>query len=410
MTFTALHRALGERPGPFTDEMIDAAIAARVPENDEIDWKSELPPVKALRAGEFPKDVAAMANGPGGVLVYGVKGDGKVAGHRIGTAELTEEYERAMFQAVFNRIEPPVFGLKVHAVGTGDRHVVVVEVPSSPDAPHLIRRDSDYFGAPLRNDADTVWMRERQLEQAYRARFEERRRVTESLVALYTEADGAHPRDPSRSWFVGVARPHSPRTRRTFDKSEVQDILLLAAERAKRYAGYGDDHPITRVNRTDLRPGLRRWVAPSVTSPKAWPSHREAWISIHHDGSVSVVAAVGMSPPTQPRVDAAVVECAVADLMAVVRETAAASTDAAYDVRIGMSWASGDALTILGHDRSNRPDDSLSTPIHRFIPVEASVDVGSPHDEYVELIRQLALDCVNQGGVHALYAMKKRHR
>lgn len=410
MTFTALHRALGERPGPFTDEMIDAAIAEGVRESAEIDWKSELPPVKALRTGEFPKDVAAMANGPGGVLVYGVKGVGKAAGRRVGTADLTEEYERAMFQAVFNRIEPPVFGLKVHAVGVGGRHVVVVEVPSSPDSPHLIARDSDYFGAPLRNDADTVWMRERQLEQAYRARFEERRRVTESLLALHAEAEESHPRDGNRSWFVGVARPQSPRTRETFDKSEVQDILLLAAERTKAYAGYGGDHPITQVNRTDLRPGLRRWVAPSAASPKAWPSHREAWISIHHDGSVSVVAAVGARPPTQPRVDAAVIECAVADLMAVVRETAAASSDIAYDVRIGMSWSSGDALTIIGRNRGNRPDDSMSTPVLRFIPVEASVAVGSTDVDYLEFARQLALDCVNQGGVHALCAMKALRR
>ena len=65
MSFTALHRSLGIGPGPLTDELLDAAVAAGVTETDDLDWKSELPPAKGLPLTDFPKDVAAMANSGG---------------------------------------------------------------------------------------------------------------------------------------------------------------------------------------------------------------------------------------------------------------------------------------------------------------------------------------------------------
>ncbi|MFC5679104.1 helix-turn-helix domain-containing protein [Aeromicrobium endophyticum] len=51
MSFTALHRA----------------------ETNDLDWKSDLPPAKGLSQTDFPKDVAAMANSAGGLIVYGVR-------------------------------------------------------------------------------------------------------------------------------------------------------------------------------------------------------------------------------------------------------------------------------------------------------------------------------------------------
>lgn len=74
MNITALHRAAGEGPGPITDELLDAAIAAGTTETDDLDWKQALPQDRDLKDSDFPKDVAAMANNRGGVIVYGVTG------------------------------------------------------------------------------------------------------------------------------------------------------------------------------------------------------------------------------------------------------------------------------------------------------------------------------------------------
>ncbi|WP_231914455.1 ATP-binding protein [Rhodococcus sp. LB1] len=69
MDFTAIHRILGQQPGPITDEMIDAVVENGLKETDDLDWKSELPPAKGLPQMDYPKDIAAMANSGGGTIV-----------------------------------------------------------------------------------------------------------------------------------------------------------------------------------------------------------------------------------------------------------------------------------------------------------------------------------------------------
>lgn len=145
MPFTALHLALGIEPGPLTDEILDAAVAAGVSESDDLDWKSELPPTKGLSQTDFPKDVAAMANGAGGVIVYGVHETQKAATRRVDAGDFDESWERALRSAAITAISPPVFGLNVHRLGPEGGRAVVVEVPASVDGPHLIYRN-EYFG------------------------------------------------------------------------------------------------------------------------------------------------------------------------------------------------------------------------------------------------------------------------
>jgi hypothetical protein len=140
VSFTALHRAVGAAPGPLTDELLDAAVAAGVTEASDLDWKSELPPARGLPQTDFPKDVAAMANSGGGVIVYGVKESQKAATGRADAGECDEAYERSLRSAAVTAISPPVFGLNVHRLGAGRKRAVVVEVPASIDGPHLIYR------------------------------------------------------------------------------------------------------------------------------------------------------------------------------------------------------------------------------------------------------------------------------
>lgn len=137
MTFTALHRAAGVGPAPLTDEVLDAAVAAATVETNDLDWKSELPPAKGLPQSDFPKDVAAMANSGGGVIVYGVVEQQKAAIQRADVGEFDEIYERGLRSAAITAISPPVFGLTVHRLpGADGKRAVIVEVPASIDGPH----------------------------------------------------------------------------------------------------------------------------------------------------------------------------------------------------------------------------------------------------------------------------------
>lgn len=402
MTFTALHRAVGAAPGPLTDEILDAALAAGVPETDDLDWKSELPLAKGLPQTDFPKDVAAMANSGGGVIVYGVRESQKAATERVDVGELDEAYERSLRSAAITAISPPVFGLNVHRIGVEGNRAVVVEVPASVDGPHLIYKN-DYFAAPVRNDSDTVWMKERQIEAMYRARFEERRHATEALDALFNEAAAGRDSD-KRAWLIAVAHPRIPRFRERLTRDKARGALTKTVGLALTYAGRGGVHPLENVDRDNPRPGLRRWVAVNTATGERslW---KEAWMSIHHDGSVTVTTAVGGHRMSSDgyfdgwQVESAAIECAIADLMALVRTTAEATDNDEYDVRVGVEWTGEQPLTILTKDNFGYAYDGVSVPLHHYTPVETTVNAVEPDLDYFWHVHDLAQDCVNQGGI-----------
>jgi hypothetical protein len=402
MRFTPLHRLLGLSPGPLTDELLDAAVAAGVAETNDLDWKSELPPAKGLPQTDFPKDVAAMANSGGGVIVFGVQEEQKVATGRVDVGEFDEARERSLRSAAITAISPPVFGLEVHCLGSAGNRAVVVEVPASIDGPHLIYRN-EYFGAPVRNDSDTVWMKERQIEAMYRARFEERRHATEVLDALFTEA--AAGRDAGkRAWLIAVAHPRIPRIRERLTREQAREVLTKTEPLALTYAGRGGIHPLESVDRGNPRPGLRRWVAVNAATGdrSAW---KESWISIHHDGSVTLAAAVGGHRMSSDgyfegwQVESSAIECAIADVLALTRITAEATDNDEYDVRLGIDWSGEQPLTILTKDNTGYTYDGVSTPLHRYTPVETTVDAAEPGLDFYWHVHDFAEDCVNQGGV-----------
>ncbi|GAB3795613.1 AlbA family DNA-binding domain-containing protein [Micromonospora zhanjiangensis] len=402
MTFTALHRSLGVGPGPLTDELLDAAVAAGVIEANDLDWKSELPPAKGLPQTDFPKDVAAMANSGGGVIVFGVREEQKAATARADVGELDEAYERSLRSAAITAISPPVFGLVIHRLGSEGKRAVVVEVPASIDGPHLIYRN-EYFGAPVRNDSDTVWMKERQIEAMYRARFDERRHATEALDALFAEASAG--RDAGkRAWLIAVAHPRIPRLRERLNRDQARDVLTKTGRLALTYAGRGGIHPLESVDRLNPRPGLRRWVAVNTATGdrSMW---KESWISIHHDGSVTLAAAVGGHRMSSDgyfegwQVESSAIECAIADLMALIRTTAEATDNGEYDVRLGIDWSGEQPLAILTKDNMGFTYDGVSTPLHRYTPVETSVNAVGPALDFYWHVHDFAEDCVNQGGV-----------
>lgn len=372
-------------------------------ETDGLDWKSELPPSKGLPQTDFPKDVAAMANSGGGVIIFGVRESQKAAAERVDAGEFDEAHERSLRSAAITAISPPVFGLNIHPLGGGGNRAVVVEVPASVDGPHLIYRN-EYFGAPLRNDSDTVWMKERQIEAMYRARFEERRHATEALDALFTEASTGRTTS-NRAWLLAAAHPRIPRLREPMSRETARSLLEKAETLSKSYTQQGSGiHPLTCVDSLNPRPGLRRWVCVNTaTSERSlW---KEAWIAIHHDGSVTLAASIGGHPRSADQyfdggqVESSAIECAITDLMALTRATAETTANDEYDVRVGIAWTGEQPLTILTRDNMGSIYDGVSTPVHHYTPVETTVNAVGPESDFHWHIHDLAQDCLNQGGV-----------
>ena len=407
--FTALHRLLGRPPGPITDEMIDAAIAAELAETDDLDWKGELPPTKGLSGHDFPKDVAALANSGGGVIVYGVEEKEKRATGRKDVGDLTENHERTLLAAAYGAITPPVVGVRVHRLGEPGSRAVALVVPASTDGPHLIFRDK-FFGAPVRNDADTEWMKERQIEAAYRARLDERRHATEVLDRLFEEAR-VNWTTASRAWLVAVAHPRLPLTATTRPTKEVAKAILAAAvPDALHWASRAGIHPLENVDRFNPRPGLRRWIAVNerIDAKSEW---RSAWAAIHDDGSVSLASSVGGYPDVEGEggrpnvVEGSTIECAVADLMALVRAASAHFGTSEYEVRVGidrderLGFGDDQPLIIRSVDNFGYPFDGTSLELWRYSPVSATVVADAAPLDYYWQVHDLARDCINQGGL-----------
>jgi len=402
MSFTALHRVGGAAPGPLTDELLQAAVDAGAVEAEDLDWKQKLPPAKGLSETDFPKDVAAMANSGGGLVVYGVTETEKAATGRVDVGECTEVHERSLRSAAITAISPPVFGLTVHLLGAAGKRAVVVEVPASVDGPHLIYR-GEHFGAPVRNGADTVWMKERQIEAMYRARFDERRHATEALDTLVDEAVAGRDTD-KRAWLVGAAHPRIPRVGDRLSRDAAREVISTAEALTFTYASHRGVRPLESVDRSNPRPGLRRWVARDTATSDGY-GWRESWVSIHHDGSVTVTAAVGSHRAGRDtyregwQVASPAIECAIADLMALVRAAAQTTGNDEYDVRVTIHWTGAQPLTILTQGGNFLSDEIASIPLHRFTPVEVTLNAAGTDREYHRHVHDLAQDCVNQGGV-----------
>lgn len=384
--------------------MIDSALAAALAETDDLDRKSELPPTKGLSETDFPKDIAAMANSGGGVIVYGVEEAEKRATERR-PVNLTENHERSLRAVAVSAITPPVFGLEIYAIGQPENQVVAVVVPASVDGPHLIYRDK-FFGAPIRNDADTAWMKERQIEQMYRARFDERSHSVEALGNLYVEA-GRGRDTGTRAWLIAVAHPRVPFSA---PQRPTQDDARKIMREAERYSlswiGSNDGvHPLESVTRQNPRPGLRRWNFVNTAEGKsAW---RESWAAIHHDGSVTLATAIGGQRTRHEelpgwQISAQALETAVSDFMAMIRAVSERHGIGEYEVQVGIDYTGAKSLLIATLDGQGFRYDGMSVPLSAYTPVSLTVQAGAPKGEFYRRVRALAEDCVNQGGVSNL--------
>lgn len=408
--FTALHRAAGVEPGPLTNEILDSAIATGTKESVDLDWKAQLPPAKDLRGTDFPKDIAAMANAGGGIIVYGVEEVQKSATSRVDIGSLDEGHERALRKAAIVAATPPIFGLDIVKLEREGQNAVVVIVPASADGPHLVYRN-DLFGAPLRVDADTIWMTERDLESAYRARFNERRYSEEALDALYVETSAGRDID-HRAWLIAVARPRMPQTGVRLNRDEARSVFQKAEYLAPHYAGTQNIHPLEAVESANPRPGLRRWVAPYKARNNGQPEWDESWFSVHNDGAVTLASALGghrgdngeLIPGYE--VQSRGIEAAIGDFMAVVRAAAEVSQNGEYELRVGILFTgTEEPLRIITTDRSGWLYRDGSTPLHRFSPIELTFDARAEHRAFYQTVYELSEDLINQGGLSNLQLM-----
>lgn len=297
--WSRIHAELGLSPTPLTHAMVARAVEAGVSETVDLDWKQALPADVEKKRWEFAKDVATLANTRGGLIVFGVREENERA------KELTPvpngERERQRLRALaYGRVRPMVDGLAIEALNdeNGEQGLIVVFVPPSPDAPHVVGEKNE-MGVPYRDGTDTRWMTESLLERAYRDRFSRR---ADDRAALTGLIEGLLPElDLETGIWVGVsARPVAPmplvlgRPERERAVSTINEMLHLAAKIVGNSVGVRVLHQLPGDAVRNPRSGLRRWIIRS-NHHSTNPHETVDWavVELHHDGSVAFAIGLG---------------------------------------------------------------------------------------------------------------------
>lgn len=396
MPFTPIHRELGLEPSDINFAILEDAVTNGVTEQTDLDWKESLPDSRNQSAKEeFAKDIAAMVNSGGGMIVFGVREDERsAASELVGVPPWTDAEERRLRQIAYSLIQPPVQNITFTALAHGPITVVALNVPASQDVPHFQMRQG-LFRAPRRYGAQTMDMSERDIEGAYRSRFDDRLAREKSLDALATDVVLGLPRD-SRVWMTAAAIPTVPRPsllgrlpRHTAD--EVIDDV-----RKNPYLARGNENYFS-VTDPNLRTGFRRW-----RSVLSYGQTRAGAIDLHDDGSVALAYADLGARDMEAGTDIHPMNAHHFPAYAVRLVQAAAARlniSGGYELQLTVQGAEA-PLYIRRYDHGFLIGRADSVPIHRFHPVRSLIEDTSDEQNLILQVHSLALDVLNQAGIN----------
>ncbi|MEW1913631.1 ATP-binding protein [Kitasatospora sp. NPDC085895] len=298
-SWTRVHQELGIAPGPLTYKHIERATHEIVGERDDLDWKRDLP--KRAEPGEwneFSKDVAAMANTRGGLLVYGVRDDREIIGVDPDAVQMEN-----LFKWLRANTQPFVAGVNAYTLTSddGSTSVLVVDVPASAMAPHFVlggtqrERELRTFAVPFRYSDHTGWLAEHEIDRAYRDRFARQEATDQALgrhldrVREVVMTDGV----PSIAWLITVSRPSRPLPPLVppTSRNEARGVITAAASLAKEVevnGEFGDMHFMGTELSGNPQVGLRCWIAGNFLRSfnEAHPRGRSMLVELHHDGTI----------------------------------------------------------------------------------------------------------------------------
>ncbi|XYH99460.1 helix-turn-helix domain-containing protein [Sorangium sp. So ce1128] len=135
----------------ITMEDVERLVRDEVQEGRQLDYKAELPGKADPDKRSFVKDLTALANAAGGYIIYGIGDRKDASGKNTGSPALVglpginadQEILRLEGMARAN-IDPIIPGLQMKALGDPAAvQVIVVHVPKSWSAPHMIIVDKD---------------------------------------------------------------------------------------------------------------------------------------------------------------------------------------------------------------------------------------------------------------------------
>lgn len=155
------------------EEIEQALLRVPVRERADLDFKRALYSTKTEPAKlELAKDVAAMANGQGGVIVIGIGEDGNAVANEVSYVPIDDREIRRMQAVIAANVFPyPQIQILPKEVGRSGKGFYLVVIPRSPLRPHAIPGDGSALRYPRRQDSGTGFLNESEVADSYRSRF-----------------------------------------------------------------------------------------------------------------------------------------------------------------------------------------------------------------------------------------------
>jgi hypothetical protein len=419
-TWSRLHEHLGCPPGPVTFAMVHRCADEELAEADDLDWKEFLPNGHDPQAvAEFAKDVAAMANTRGGLIICGVA-DQPVKFTGISAADANpDQYAKW----VRNLVQPYLAGLELYALKSddGSEAAFVADVPASELAPHSVAFDhtkdqakSQYASVtPYRSGPHTEWMAEHQIARAYAERLTrvaQWQEAFDEVRAWTADSLQGHGSDGT-AWLIIVGRPTRPipRSAPRLDREAAKAIVDSA--RRNRVTHFQSRVPVLHLlgdGASRIEVGLNAWVVTNRIR-EGTQLMREVSVELHHDGSFVFVANLSQHTPpgdlSWPSglgvVNADVVEQACVDLESLLLQLLQTERiDSSMRVQASVTSERNRPLKCAMHSYDDRYRFIPGSPaLPRLRPITVEVPAGATDEHTRPAAAELASGILNQFGL-----------
>jgi hypothetical protein len=201
---------LGTDGSELTEQSLQRLVDARAREDSDLEFKGKHYPKD--KNDELAKDVAAMLNAAGGLLIIGILEDRQARATSLTPVSITDGDVRRIREVVAENVRP-FANLDIQPVpasgGPDDHGYLVVSMPRSPVAPHSVRRSGPAMTFPIRNGETTRFLNESELGEHYRRRFATVAGQSERLGALDQRVQRTVHRE-TEPWLMIVAVPDVP--------------------------------------------------------------------------------------------------------------------------------------------------------------------------------------------------------
>lgn len=413
MVFTPIHQELALPPGELSIDLLQSAIKAGVVETTHLDWKRAFYNRENKKwHEEAAKDIAAMANSGGGWVVFGVAENGSNnSATELFPLKWDSSEEQRILNVAYTKVDPPVLGIETYPIEIDEGNIVFMRVPDSLDAPHFARKDDGSLIAPRRNGSHTVFMNGREIERAFRERFQRSHDRENAINFVFEKAATALNADDGVCLVV-VAVPAEPSNLESPESSELNKYIDLDPDPAFLQT----NARFQRLLSGEMRKGMRSWLLRSnAADPYAY---RKFFCD---DGSLLGCYRLG-NLETDPRRASYYpvgepnhcmglhIESYLADFGTTLREFAKdRRTQGIFRLRAGLVGDTTKPIYIrttsgFGHYLL---DADYSEPI--IVPEQVTIDFEplASTAELLAVLRSVATDLINQGGIRNLQVLRE---